>query len=79
MPASSGILSEKELTITLCDATEIIQNIHAGTWTAEDVCLAFCKRAAIAQQLVRILDHSTPSEICALTAIGELPDGDLLR
>ncbi|KAJ9503789.1 hypothetical protein H2202_000928 [Exophiala xenobiotica] len=79
VPASSGILSEKELAITLCDATEIIQKVHAGTWSAEEVCLAFCKRAAVAQQLVRILDHSSPREIDELTATGELPDGDLLR
>jgi amidase len=63
VPASSGILSEKELATTLCDATEIIQKIHAGTWSAEEVCLAFCKRAAIAQQLVRITTIQVPEKL----------------
>lgn len=53
IPASCGILSEDELTITACDATEILSKVHSGVWSAEQVCLAFCKRAAIAQQLVR--------------------------
>lgn len=59
VPAACGILSDDELDITAKDATEILQNIHSGQWTAEQVCLAFCKRAAIAQQLVRAAGTDT--------------------
>lgn len=52
VPAASGILSQEEVDITIKDATAILEKIHAGVWSAEKVCLAFCKRAAIAQQLV---------------------------
>ncbi|KAK4937079.1 hypothetical protein LTR10_022202 [Elasticomyces elasticus] len=55
VPAASGILSQEELSITSCDATAVLQKIHSGDWSAEQVCLAFCKRAAIAQQLVNCL------------------------
>ncbi|EXJ84240.1 hypothetical protein A1O3_04907 [Capronia epimyces CBS 606.96] len=59
IPAVCGILSEDDLVITAADATELLHQIHTGVWTAEQVCLAFCKRAAIAQQLVNCL-----TEIC---------------
>lgn len=55
IPASCGILSEHELTITDSVAVDIVANIASGTWTAYAVTLAFCKRAAIAQQLVNCL------------------------
>lgn len=51
-PSQSGLLSELELEITESFATEILANIARGDWTAEDVTRAFCKRAAIAHQLV---------------------------
>lgn len=38
--------------------------LHRGEWSAEEVCLAFCKRAAIAHQLVNCL-----TEICFDTAL----------
>lgn len=52
IPAASSILSPEEIDITIKDATAILEKIHTGVWSAEQVCLAFCKRAAIAQQLV---------------------------
>lgn len=51
-PAQSGILSKLELEITESFATEIVAKVAKGEWTAEDVTRAFCKRAAIAHQLV---------------------------
>lgn len=49
----SGLLSAKELEITESfKASELIQQISSGTLTSEEVTVAFCKRAAIAQQLV---------------------------
>jgi amidase len=55
--ASSGILSEKELLITgpKYDATSLLAEIAAGTYTAVEVVTAFCKRAAIGQQLCNSL------------------------
>jgi len=58
IPESSGILSEEELRITNADTSEILSRVHAGVWKARAVAVAFCKRAAIAQQLVRILCFS---------------------
>jgi amidase len=51
--ADSGLFSEDELSITTSSATHIVQNIASGEWTAVDVTRAFCKRAAVAHQLVR--------------------------
>lgn len=50
----SGLLSDKELAITACDATALVQKLGAGEWTAEEVTIAFLKRATIGHQLVRI-------------------------
>lgn len=52
-PKQSGMLSEKELEITSLPAQEILRRLHDRTWTSEEVTKAFCKRAAIAHQLVR--------------------------
>ena len=51
--ASSGLLSERELLITgdKHDATSLAAAIAAGTYSAEEVVTAFCKRAAIGHQL----------------------------
>lgn len=55
IPATCGILNEIEVDITSQhDATDILEKLRNGTWTAEIVTTAFCKRAAIAHQLVRI-------------------------
>ncbi len=50
---SSGLLSERELLITgdKHDATSLAAAIAAGTYSAEEVVTAFCKRAAIGHQL----------------------------
>ena len=36
------------------DATALLQKLREGEWSAEQVTVAFCKRAAIAHQLVRL-------------------------
>lgn len=53
IPQSCGLLSQKELEITSHDGTYILEKVHSSTWSAEEVCLAFCKRSAIVQQLVK--------------------------
>ncbi|KPV74611.1 uncharacterized protein RHOBADRAFT_36508 [Rhodotorula graminis WP1] len=56
LAASSGILSDRELDITeLDEVQELASRIAKGTYTAVEVTTAFCKRAAIAQQLTNCL------------------------
>ncbi|KAH6957760.1 amidase signature domain-containing protein [Ilyonectria sp. MPI-CAGE-AT-0026] len=47
-----GILSADELAITESSATDIVKRIAAGDLTSVAVTTAFCKRAALAHQLV---------------------------
>lgn len=52
-PVTCGILTELEVEITSkYDATALLEKLKGGIWSAEQVTVAFCKRAAIAQQLV---------------------------
>ena len=51
-PSKCGILTENEVAITDSYASDIVEKIAAGEWKAEDVTRAFCKRAAIAHQVV---------------------------
>lgn len=54
IPRSCGLLSEKELNITEnYSCVMLLQKLADGGFSAADVTGAFCKRAAIAQQLVR--------------------------
>ena len=56
VPRTCGILSPKELEITEdYDASSLVQAIRSKTLSAEEVATAFCKRAAIAQQLCNCL------------------------
>lgn len=56
VPASCGILSAKEIEITeKHDATSLILALRERKYTAVEVATAFCKRAAIAQQLTSCL------------------------
>lgn len=52
-PRQSGILTEEELNITESSATQLVRDIAAGKLTSVAVTTAFCKRAALAHQLVR--------------------------
>lgn len=51
-PTKSKILSDKELTITDCDATRLAAHIASGKWTAEEVVIAYLKRATMGHQMV---------------------------
>lgn len=57
VPSECGILDDVECKITSdYDATAILEKLQAGEWSAEQVTVAFCKRAAIAHQLVCLYD-----------------------
>lgn len=64
VPKESGLLSTTEMNITGSTATKLVKAMAAGTWTAEEVTIAFLKRATIGQQLVNlsvIHSHFIPS------------------
>ena len=56
IPASCGILSKEELDITNEDNVSVLlRRLHTGEVSAVQVTRAYCKRAAIAHQLVNCL------------------------
>ncbi|KAF4548506.1 Amidase-like protein 2 [Elsinoe fawcettii] len=56
VPGKTGILTAKELRITSeYDAVDLVEVLKRGDLTAEEVTIAFCKRASIAQQLTNCL------------------------
>jgi Asp-tRNA(Asn)/Glu-tRNA(Gln) amidotransferase A subunit family amidase len=56
VPRESGILTDKELSITeQFDATGLVSELASGRLKSVDVVTAFCKRAAIAQQVTNCL------------------------
>ena len=61
VPRESGLLSMMELEITESDASKLVQRMGTGEWSAEEVTIAFLKRATIGHQLVRsrLLNKST--------------------
>ncbi|GFF64772.1 acetamidase [Aspergillus lentulus] len=59
IPTKCGILSARELDITANhDATDLLQKLASKELSAVDVTTAFCKRAAIAQQLTFCLTET---------------------
>lgn len=78
IPVTCGLLNDTERKITSDnDATALLEKIKAGVWSVEQVTVAFCKRAAIAQQLVSshaIELHSVPLEIYHLLITKENGD-----
>ncbi|PYH42853.1 putative general amidase [Aspergillus saccharolyticus JOP 1030-1] len=59
VPRDCGLLTERELAITeTVDATALLAQIAAGKYSAVEVTTAFCKRAAIAQQLTNCLTET---------------------
>lgn len=52
-PKESGFFTERELEITAASIPDLLEKVHSQAWTSEDVAKAFCKRAAVAHQLVR--------------------------
>jgi len=56
IPKTCGILTEKEVDITETpDATTLLQKLAIRELSSYEVALAFCKRAAIAHQLLNCL------------------------
>lgn len=54
IPRRSGILTEKDIRITEAyDVRLLLKTLASGELSSLEVTVAFCKRAAIAQQLVR--------------------------
>lgn len=52
MPATSGLLSARELEITdTLDFETLLSNLANGIWSSVEVTTAFYKRAIIAHQL----------------------------
>ncbi|KAK5047557.1 hypothetical protein LTR84_006654 [Exophiala bonariae] len=63
VPRKSGILSTRELEITdKYSVAELLDRLASGTFTSLEVTTAFCKRAAIAQQLLSCLTEVFFSE-----------------
>jgi len=51
-PTKSGIMTPEELKITESSAVELVGELASGTLSSVAVTTAFCKRAALAHQLV---------------------------
>ena len=62
VPAQCGVLTPEQLAITELNASELLADIHAGKLTAFEVTEAFCKRTAIAHQMVNCLISFFPEE-----------------
>ncbi|KAF2966382.1 hypothetical protein GQX73_g7182 [Xylaria multiplex] len=59
IPRRSGLMTERELQITESyDVASLLEGLAAGRFTSAEVTLAFCKRAAIAQQLTNCLTET---------------------
>ncbi|KAJ5503882.1 hypothetical protein N7463_006756 [Penicillium fimorum] len=56
-PRESGFFTERELKITSISALTILSHLSSGSWTSEEVTMAFCKTAAVAQQLTNCLSE----------------------
>ncbi|KAI1264956.1 putative fatty-acid amide hydrolase [Xylariaceae sp. FL1019] len=56
VPLTCGLLTETEIEITSkYDATALLEKLKSRVWSVEQVTVAFCKRAAIAHQLINCL------------------------
>jgi amidase len=80
IPLTCGLLNETEYSITSnYDATALFEKLKAGVWSVEQVTVAFCKRAAIAQQLVSSSNKCRRKLANLNHVTDELSDGDILR
>jgi len=62
----SGLLTNKEIEITeACTAVVLLEKLRQGSLSALEVTTAFCKRAAIAQQLLSCLTEVLYAEALA--------------
>lgn len=71
-PKESGIMSGEELAITESSATDLVVKLAAGSLSSVAVTTAFCKRAALAHQLVNCSLEFFPD--IALARAKELDD-----
>jgi amidase len=62
-PYIHKFLDKAEIAITETDVIGIANNISSGNWTATEVTKAFCHRASLAHQFVRILIIIGPGRI----------------
>ena len=67
-PYIEKYLSDDEVAITQTDSLHLLERMGAGAWTARRVAEAFCKRAALAEQMVRIFAILIPSSPCQAVA-----------
>lgn len=63
-PKQSGLLNERELNITETSATELVTEMGNGKLSAEEVVVAFLKRAVLGHQLVRETTRLRPCNSC---------------
>ncbi|KXJ90469.1 acetamidase [Microdochium bolleyi] len=69
---SSGLLSADELKMTEATAASLVADMAAGRLKSVDVVLAFCKRAALAQQLTNcLLEYDPESALAQAKALDE--------
>lgn len=71
-------LTPREIEITEKDAADILSKTTTGAWTAVEVTEAFCHRAALAQQLVRLVAPVALAEAPTDDLPGELSPRDIL-
>ncbi|KAL6705441.1 Acetamidase [Coniothyrium glycines] len=64
-PSSSSLLSGQELEWTNSTATELVSQLAKGQLKSVDLILAFCKRAALAQQLTNCVHEFFPEAALA--------------
>jgi amidase len=68
IPRKSGLLTQHELEITEDhDVASLLEHLSTGRLTSAEVTLAFCKRAAVAQQLVSSVPRITVQPWLMLT------------
>jgi len=77
IPKRSGLLTAKELDITESyDATSLAMELSSRRLSSLEVTVAFCKRAAIAHQVVCRISMFSSSK--SLTCTDKLPDRNIL-
>ncbi|CAL5869433.1 uncharacterized protein PFLUO_LOCUS3662 [Penicillium psychrofluorescens] len=65
LPRQSGLLNERELSITDMSATALVAEMGKGSLTAEEVVVAFLKRAVLGHQLLNFATEFMADEAIA--------------
>lgn len=65
IPYESSIMTPQELALTEKDATELLALLAEGKLRSYDLTLAFCKRAALAQQVVCATNSTFKVNMCS--------------